>query len=126
VNTGEFAWRVPLGITEELEAKDIKNTGAPSLGGSIATAGDLVFIAGTRDSRFRAFDAATGKQLWVAKLEASGNALPMTYLGKDGRQYVVIAAGGGGYFLGPVSDSLVAFALPREAAKPAAHRPRRR
>ena len=70
----------------------------PSLGGAIATAGGLVFIAGTNDRRFRAFDARTGRELWVDRLEANGHATPMTYRGRDGRQYVVIAAGGGGYF----------------------------
>ena len=111
VNTGEIAWRVPLGITEELEAKGILHTGAPNIGGSIATAGGLVFIAATNDARFRAFDSRTGKELWSTKLEASGYATPMTYEAKSGRQYVVIAAGGGGYFSHEVSDTLAAYSL---------------
>lgn len=115
VNSGEIAWRVPLGITEELEAKGIHKTGAPNLGGSIATAGGLVFIAATNDSRFRAFEARTGKELWVTQLDASGHATPATYLGRDGRQYVVIAAGGGGFFGSKPADSLIAFALPEHA-----------
>ena len=64
-NTGDVAWRVPLGIVEALEAKGIRNTGALNLGGSMATASGLVFIGATADSRFRAFDAKTGKELWV-------------------------------------------------------------
>ena len=65
------------------------------------------------DSRFRAFDAKTGEQLWATELEASAYAAPITYLGKSrGKQFVVIAAGGGGYFKGKVSDTLAAFALP--------------
>ena len=72
-----------------------------------------MFIAGTNDSRFRAFDAKTGSELWVTRLEANGHALPMTYRGKDGRQYVVIAAGGGGYFSQKLADTIDAFALPR-------------
>lgn len=113
LNTGEIAWKVPLGIVEELEQKGIRQTGAPNLGGSIVTAGGLVFIAGTNDNRFRAFDAQTGKELWTAELEASGHATPMTFAGKKtGKQYVVIAAGGGGFFSQKVSDTLVAFALP--------------
>jgi len=77
------------------------------------TAGGLVFIAGTNDSRFRAFDSATGRELWVTRLEASGHATPMTYLGKtSGKQYVVVAAGGGGKFSDTASDALAAFALP--------------
>ncbi|HEX4769381.1 MAG TPA: pyrroloquinoline quinone-dependent dehydrogenase [Bryobacteraceae bacterium] len=111
VNSGDIAWRVPLGITEELEAKGIHNTGAPNIGGSISTAGGLVFIAATNDSRFRAFDAGTGRELWSTKLDAAGYATPATYLGRDGRQYVVIAAGGGGFFGTELSDSLIAFAL---------------
>jgi quinoprotein glucose dehydrogenase len=111
LNTGELAWKVPLGLTEELEARGVHNTGAPNIGGSIATAGGLVFIAAANDSRFRAFDARTGKELWVTKLDASGHATPITYLGRNGKQYVVIAAGGGGFFGSPPADSLIAFAL---------------
>jgi quinate dehydrogenase (quinone) len=118
VNTGDIAWRVPLGIVEELEAKGIKNTGALNLGGSMATASGLVFIGATADKRFRAFDAKSGKELWVAEIGADAKAAPMTFLGKDGRQYVVIMAGGGHQLSRstPASGSnLVAFALPRAA-----------
>ena len=109
VNKGEIAWKVPLGGVDELKTK----TGAANLGGSIVTAGGLVFIGATTDSRFRAFDARTGEQLWATELEASAHATPVTYLGKKtGKQFVVIAAGGGGYFRGKVSDTLAAFALP--------------
>jgi membrane-bound PQQ-dependent dehydrogenase (glucose/quinate/shikimate family) len=114
INSGEIAWQVPLGITEELEAKGVHNTGAPNIGGSIATAGGLVFIAATNDSRFRAFDATTGRELWSAVLDASGHATPATYRGANGRQYVVIAAGGGGFFGSKSADSLIAFALPEQ------------
>jgi quinoprotein glucose dehydrogenase len=103
VNTGDVAWRVPLGP---------RDTGAPNIGGSIATAGGLVFIGATNDSRFRAFDARTGRELWSSAIDASGHATPATYLGKDGKQYVVIAAGGGGFFGGAPGDSLIAFKLP--------------
>jgi quinoprotein glucose dehydrogenase len=114
VNTGDIVWKTTLGITEALGEKGL-HTGAPNLGGSIVTASGLVFIGATNDRRFRAFDARSGKELWIAELDASGNAIPITYQGVDGRQYVVIAAGGGGHIGGnrPVSDSLVAFALPR-------------
>lgn len=109
VNKGEIVWKVPLGSTSELKQK----TGTPNLGGSIVTAGGLVFIGATLDSRFRAFDAKTGEQLWATELEASAHAAPITYLGKSrGKQFVVIAAGGGGYFKGKVSDTLAGFALP--------------
>ncbi len=111
--TGEIAWKVPLGLVDELAARGIPQTGTPSLGGSIVTAGGLVFIAGSNDNRFRAFDARTGKVLWETTLEASGHATPMTFLGeKSGKQFVAIAAGGGGYFSSKVSDTLAAYALP--------------
>jgi glucose dehydrogenase len=113
VNSGDIAWRVPLGITEELEAKGVHNTGAPNIGGSIATAGGLVFIAATNDHRFRAFDARTGQELWSTILDASGHATPATYLGRNGRQFVVIAAGGGGFFGSTPGDSVIAFTLPK-------------
>ena len=111
VNTGEIAWKVPLGVTDSLpEGKH--NTGRPGNGGTIATAGGLVFVGATDDARFRAFDAATGKELWTVKLSGAAEATPMTYEGRDGRQYVVIASTGGGFFGNPVTDdSIVAFAL---------------
>jgi quinoprotein glucose dehydrogenase len=111
VNTGEFAWRVPLGVTDSLPP-DRQKTGRPGNGGTIATAGGLVFVAATDDSRFRAFDAKTGKELWTVKLGGAAEATPMTYLGKDGKQYVVITGTGGGFFNNPVTDdSVTAFAL---------------
>lgn len=112
LNIGDIVWKVHLGVFDELEAQGIPQTGAPNLGGSIVTAGGLVFIAGSNDSRFRAFDARTGKLLWEARLEASGHATPITYLGsRTGKQFVVIAAGGGGKFSRAVSDTLAAYAL---------------
>jgi quinoprotein glucose dehydrogenase len=112
VNTGEFAWRVPLGITESLPPEKQK-TGRPGNGGPIATAGGLVFVAATDDARFRAFDAKTGKELWTFKLGGAANATPSTYLGKDGKQYVVITSAGGGFFGAPLTDdSIMAFAVP--------------
>lgn len=111
VNKGEIVWKVPLGSTDELKVK----TGTPNLGGSIVTAGGLVFVGATTDSRFRAFDVRTGEQLWATDLEASAHATPITYLGKKtAKQFVVIAAGGGGYFRGKVSDALAAYSLPDE------------
>lgn len=111
VNTGEFAWRVPLGITESFPPEK-QNTGRPGNGGTIATAGGLVFVAATDDGRFRAFDAKQGKELWTFKLPAAAQATPMTYEGRDGRQYVVVAATGGGFFGNPTTDdSVIAFAV---------------
>jgi glucose dehydrogenase len=116
VNTGDVAWKVPLGIVDELEARGVHNTGTPNGGGAIVTASGLVFIGATRDSRFRAFDAKTGKELWQAKLDAPAAATPMTYRGRDGKQYLVIAAGGpsdaGRGAEGEYPQRLVAFTLP--------------
>jgi quinoprotein glucose dehydrogenase len=111
VNTGGIAWQTTLGITEGLPAEK-QRTGRPNLGGSVATAGGLVFIGATDDSRFRAFDSRTGRELWVTTLDASAHSAPITYLGKDGRQYVVVTGTGGGFLSDPSSaDSVVAFAL---------------
>jgi glucose dehydrogenase len=113
LDKGEFRWRVTLGVVDELIARGIPPTGAPNLGGSIATAGGLVFIGATNDSRFRAFDKDTGKELWVTRLPASAHATPMTFMGKKtGKQFVVIAAGGGNKYNSTYSDSLVAYSLP--------------
>lgn len=111
--SGDIAWRSVLGKIEALEALGVHRTGSLNLGGSMATAGGLVFIGATNDSRFRAFDSKTGKLLWEAELEASGHTSPITYMGRDGRQYVAImATGGGGFLGGGLSNSLAAFALP--------------
>ena len=110
--TGDIAWKVPLGITDELpEGK--KNTGRLNLGGPIATAGGLVFIGATNDRRFRAFESKTGRELWSVKLDASAHAVPVTYLGKNGKQYVAIVAGGNGTLddSTPGVESLAVFAL---------------
>jgi len=93
-NTGDIAWRIPLGTSDELEAKGVHNTGAFGQGGPISTAGGLVFIAGTIDKRFRAFDSRTGRLLWETKLDAEGHTNPMTYMGRNGKQYVVIVSSG--------------------------------
>jgi quinoprotein glucose dehydrogenase len=116
-NTGDIAWRVPLGSYDQVEAMGLKNAGASNMGGSIATAGGLVFIAATTDSKFRAFDSKTGKELWMARLDATGDAVPMTFRARNGKQYVLIAAGGTNRFrmiansAEETADSLIAFAL---------------
>jgi quinoprotein glucose dehydrogenase len=112
VNTGDYAWKVPLGTIPELDAKGVHNTGSMNMGGSIATASGLVFISATPDHQFRAFDAATGKVLWSTELDAGAYATPMTYKARDGKQYVVIVATGGGYYDKKGGDSVIAFALP--------------
>ena len=111
VNTGQIAWKVSLGVTDGLpEGK--RNTGRPGNGGTIATAGGLVFVGATDDARFRAFDARNGRELWTVKLGGAAEATPMTYEGRDGKQYVAITSTGGGFFGNPVTDdSIVAYAL---------------
>ena len=112
--TGEIAWQVPLGQiagTETLAGSS--EWGSIALGGPIATAGGLVFTAGTLEAAMYAFDVRTGKRLWKGTLPTSGKSTPMTYLAGDGRQYVVISAGGHGLGIGPpLGDYVVAFALP--------------
>lgn len=113
VNTGDVAWRSILGVTDHFpEGK--QNTGRASNGGPILTAGGVAFIGGTDDARFRAFDTQTGKELWTFKLDYSAHATPITYQGRDGRQYVAVVAVGGSALASPTGgDSLLAFALPQ-------------
>ena len=112
--TGELRWEVPLGTTRDLAPWPIwLNTGTPNLGGPLVTASGLVFIGATTDFFLRAFDVETGRELWKARLPTAAHATPMTYrLREDGRQYVVIAAGGHGLLGTPPGDALLAFALP--------------
>jgi quinoprotein glucose dehydrogenase len=110
LNTGDFLWRTTLGEFPELTAKGIPPTGMENYGGPVVTAGGLIFIAASKDEMIRAFDQDTGEVLWQAKLPAGGYATPATYTVK-GRQYVVVACGGGK--MGTKSgDAYVAFALP--------------
>jgi quinoprotein glucose dehydrogenase len=111
-NTGDIAWRVPLGEFEELTARGVKPTGTPNSGGAITTAGNLIFIGATIDGYFRAFDARDGRELWRDKLPQPSQGTPTTYMGRDGKQYVVIGANGGGFFGAPVGEEVIAYALP--------------
>jgi quinoprotein glucose dehydrogenase len=111
LDTGQYRWSVTLGEFPELVAKGIPPTGTPNLGGTLVTASDLLFVASTKDSRIRAFDSRSGKVLWQHSLPAPGHAAPCTYT-VDGRQYVVIAAGGGKFYGKQTGDAFVAFALP--------------
>ena len=111
LNTGEYAWKIPLGEYPALAAQGMKDTGTENYGGPVVTAGGLVFIAATSfDRKIRAFDKSTGKLLWEAKLPFAGNATPATYM-VNGRQYVVIGAGGGKDITAPSGGVYVAFAL---------------
>ena len=113
LNTGEYAWKIPLGEYPDLATKGQNNTGTENYGGPIVTAGGLIFIGATNfDKKFRAFDKSTGELLWEATLPFSGNATPVTYE-VNGRQFVVIAAGGGKDPKFPSGGVYVAFALPQ-------------
>jgi quinoprotein glucose dehydrogenase len=115
LNTGKYLWRVPLGELPELTAKGIPPTGTENYGGAVVTAGGVIFIAASKDEMIRAFDQKTGRILWKAKLPAGGYATPSTY-SVGGRQFVVIACGGGK--MGTKSgDAYVAFALPAHSAE---------
>lgn len=122
--TGKIVWRVPLGALDVEYGEKAKEIGATNIGPSLVTRGGVIFIGAATDDRFHAYDTATGKLLWQTKMATSSNAGPMTYVGKDGRQYVVIAAGGpGNARRRSASDNfvfhqtLVAFALPKPGEK---------
>jgi quinoprotein glucose dehydrogenase len=110
LNTGEYLWKIPLGEEEKLKEKSINNTGTENYGGPVVTASGLLFIAATKDGKFRAFDKKTGKLLWETLLPAAAFATPSTYQ-VNGKQYVVLACGG--IKLGTKrGNQYVAFALP--------------
>src|SRR5581483_9374043 len=104
-NTGRIAWRSTLGVTDTLP-EGLRNTGRPSAGGPITTAGGLTFIGATDDDYFRAFDTHTGREVWSYRLPASIYATPATYRGRNGKQYVV-AVDTGGFAGSPVASDTV-------------------
>ena len=112
VNTGKIKWQVPLGVSDDLPT-DRRNTGRINLGNPMVTAAGLAFIGATDDSRFRAFDTMTGKLLWETKLPATASTGPISYRGKDGRQYIaVVATGGNNAGVPATADDVMAFAVP--------------
>ena len=119
IKTRKLVWSKPLGTAEGSGPLGIAShlplrLGAPNFGGSLATAGGLVFIAAGQDRRLRAFDIANGKEVWNAKLPAVGAAMPISYVAPSGRQFVVIAAGGHFAIPGPHAAAIMAFALPKQ------------
>lgn len=118
LKTKKVVWKRPIGTADRMGPMGLKSHlpltfGLPSVGGSLTTAGGVTFIGSTPDKRIQAYDTKTGKLLWRADLPANGNANPMSYVGSDGRQYVVIAAGGSGALATNEKNILVAFALPK-------------
>lgn len=112
LNTGKYLWKIPFGEYPELVAKGMANTGSDNYGGPVVTEGGLLFIAASVfDERFHAYDKTTGKLLWETQLPFAGLATPSTYM-VNGKQYVVIAAGGGQSSRKPSGGVYVAFALP--------------
>jgi quinoprotein glucose dehydrogenase len=112
VNTGQYAWKIPFGEYPKLVAQGLKDTGSENYGGPIVTAGGLLFIGATSfDKKFHAYDVRNGSLLWEAILPAPGNATPATYRA-NGRQFVVIAAGGGRPGKAESGSKIVAYALP--------------
>jgi quinoprotein glucose dehydrogenase len=112
MDSGEQRWQVPLGQVKRFGINSPAAWGSPNIGGPIVTAGSLIFVAATLDEKIRALDIDTGEKLWEANLPVSGTALPMTYMGEDGRQYVVIAAGGTDRAETGAYDAIKAYALP--------------
>jgi quinoprotein glucose dehydrogenase len=110
LDTGDFRWQVPLGTYPTLAAKGLPPTGTFNIGGPLVTAGGLVFIGAAMDEKFHAFDAKTGELLWEFQMEAGGYATPATYQ-LNGRQYITIAAGGGGKPETKAGNAFYCFAL---------------
>ncbi|WP_133130338.1 pyrroloquinoline quinone-dependent dehydrogenase [Legionella yabuuchiae] len=111
INTGDIVWQIPFGRVKKGPFKTLRRWGSPNIGGPIITKGNLLFIGATLDHEFHAYDIETGKELWTGHLPAPAVATPMTYTW-NGRQYIVIAAGGHGVFNTKLSDTLIAYALP--------------
>ncbi len=115
--TGDMAWRIPLGEYKELTAKGVPLTGTPNVGGPVVTASGVLFIGATSDRMFRAYEANTGKLLWSTELSNNATNSPMTYMGKNGKQYVSVAVSSGlDNFNKPAVDpgtsTIVTFVLP--------------
>jgi quinoprotein glucose dehydrogenase len=114
LRTGEVVWRHRNGTVRDLAPVPLPfRMGVPNLGGPLLTAGGVAFLSGTLDYYVRAYDVSNGRELWRSRLPAGGQATPMSFLGEDGRQYVVVAAGGHGSLGTKAGDAVMAYALPK-------------
>jgi quinoprotein glucose dehydrogenase len=116
LDRGEIRWQIPLGTYPKLEAKGLPPTGTFNIGGPLVTAGGIVFIGAAMDERFHAYDKQTGKLLWEFQMDAGGYATPATYE-INNRQYIVIAAGGGGKPETKPGNAFYCFALPDKSSR---------
>jgi quinoprotein glucose dehydrogenase len=115
LTTGEIVWMHKNGTVRDRSPLPLPlRMGVPDLGGPVMTAGGVAFISGTLDYFVRGYDVTTGEQLWEARLPAGGQATPMSYLGRDGRQYILVSAGGHGSLGTKRGDSVIAYALPQQ------------
>ncbi len=113
LTTGKVVWRHRNGTVRDLSPLPLPfRMGVPSLGGPVMTAGGVAFLSGSMDDYVRAYDVSTGRQLWQSRLPAGGQATPMTYTGDDGRQYLLVVAGGHGSTHTKPGDAVIAYALP--------------
>jgi quinoprotein glucose dehydrogenase len=114
LTTGDIVWRHPNGTTRDAAPVPLPfRMGVPNLGGPITTGGGVAFLSGTIDYYVRAYEVTSGRELWKGRLPAGGQATPMTYLGRDGRQYLLVVAGGHGSLGTKAGDAVIAYALPR-------------
>ena len=115
LTTGEVTWMRKNGTVRDSSPLPLPfEMGVPNLGGPLLTASRLAFLSSTLDYYLRAYDVMTGKEIWKARLPAGGQATPMTYIGADGRQYIVVAAGGHGSLGTKAGDDVIAYALPAQ------------
>lgn len=115
LKTGETVYRHVNGTVRDMAPIPLPfETGVPGIGGPIVTAGGVAFLSGTVDYYVRGYDLRTGEELWRARLPAGGQSTPATYLGRDGRQYLVVVAGGHGYVGTKLGDAVIAYALPQD------------
>ena len=114
LRTGKTVWQHKNGTVEDLSPLPLPfKLGVPNIGGPITTAGGVAFLSATLDYYIRAYDVTTGNELWRDRLPAGGQATPMTYQGSDGRQYLLVVAGGHGSTDTKAGDSIIAYALPK-------------